>query len=225
MQEVRLAVTPLGIKIPSLPAAYHSSVSIGEMEFTFSSKGIVMAPNFQSHRHKPAEVFTLGTTYLSSGELVKALRPFFKKGSYDLLRKNCNSFSDCALFYLLDKRLDERYRQMEQIGNTADQSFGIVQVFSLGDYIPNPKADGFKLEQAIGRLRVDKQNAEKENIAQLFSLGEAVEVFSHTNNGWVKASVLKLHNDGMVTVRYDQQELLKDVPAQDCAKTIRPCRS
>ena len=40
--------------------------------------------------------------------MLSALRPHFQGGSYDLLRKNCNSFSDCAVFYLLRQRIDAR---------------------------------------------------------------------------------------------------------------------
>mmetsp|Transcript_47712 Transcript_47712/g.102241 ORF Transcript_47712/g.102241 Transcript_47712/m.102241 type:complete len:245 (-) Transcript_47712:390-1124(-) len=220
-QLVRLAVTPLGIKIPNMPAAYHSSIALNEMEFTFSGKGIVTAPNFQSHRHRPSEVFELGSTFVSTSTLVKALRPFFKKGTYDLLRKNCNSFSDCALFYLLGKRLDEKYKVMEKIGNTADRNLGIVRVFSLGDYVPNPKASGFVLEETVQRIGRADQSGDKAFADHGYTMGQGVEVYSKTNRRWVKASIHFLHNDGRITVKYNDQDLQKDVPAEEVSDVIR----
>merc|ERR1712187_227734 len=64
-------------------------------------------------------------------------------GTYDLLQKNCNSFSDCALFFLLGKRLDTKYRSLEKRG----KSFPSVMK-SMG-YEKNDKADGFDVEEVI----------------------------------------------------------------------------
>ncbi|CAE7677233.1 spin [Symbiodinium pilosum] len=48
------------------------------------------------------QVVYMGLTRISGDDLREQLGRFFKRGSYDLLRKNCNSFTDCALFFLLD---------------------------------------------------------------------------------------------------------------------------
>ena len=43
-----------------------------------------------------------------------ALREHFARNTYDLLRKNCNTFSDVALAFLLGRRLDPKYNQVRQ---------------------------------------------------------------------------------------------------------------
>merc|ERR1712083_774945 len=63
---------------------------------------------------------------------------------YDLLRKNCNSFSDCAIFYLLGKRIPKQFRAMEQMG----QSMASM----VPDYTPNKAADGFDVEDVCKRI-------------------------------------------------------------------------
>lgn len=68
-----------------------------------------------------------------------------------MLRKNCNSFSDAALVVLLGKRLDKRYRQLEQAGARFPQ---LVTAVSNGEYRPNPAADGFDLEKLCSDLRL-----------------------------------------------------------------------
>merc|ERR1712023_500460 len=97
-----------------------------------------------------------GLTAISGKQMHTALKPFFQRGSYDLLRKNCNSFSDCALFYLLDVRLDPKYRGLEQIGHAADKNAGLVRTLSGGDYQPNPKADGFSVNSVVRQVDKDK---------------------------------------------------------------------
>jgi len=58
----------------------------------------------------------LGTTRRTKAEMVRNLRQHFRPGTYDLLRKNCNSFSDCAMYFLLQQRLPAEYRTLEQLG-------------------------------------------------------------------------------------------------------------
>jgi hypothetical protein len=86
----------------------------------------------------------------------KALAPFFKRSSYDLLRKNCNSFSDCALFCLLGVRLDSTYLGLDKLGVFAEQAGGVVQLFTQGRYKPNPKADGFSVDAALLKIAQSK---------------------------------------------------------------------
>merc|ERR1719454_416878 len=114
----------------------------------------------------------MGLTSLEGKEMAKALKPFFEAGSYDLLKKNCNSFSDCALFYLLDIRLDQSYRGLEQIGDHADRNMGLVQQISGGEYTPNRHSARFNLEQVIkqidskkgGGSLLDSQSGQKKQI-------------------------------------------------------------
>eukprot|EP00439_Symbiodinium_sp_Y106_P017688 s5256_g2.t1 len=79
----------------------------------------------------------------------------FQPGSYDLLRKNCNTFTDCALYFLCGKRLDSlfrllpkvdlvqdmRYKAVETLACMADERTGILQSITRGEYSPNPEAE------------------------------------------------------------------------------------
>mmetsp|Transcript_13564 Transcript_13564/g.38560 ORF Transcript_13564/g.38560 Transcript_13564/m.38560 type:complete len:218 (+) Transcript_13564:73-726(+) len=145
--QVRLAVTPIG---PKMMCAYHSSIAVDDVEFCFSRAGVSNNMAWMSHKrlHGPFTVFDMGTTSTPGVALMKALGQFFTAGTYDLLRKNCNTFSDCALFYLLGYRLDPKYRMMEQVGEVADR-LAIVRMLTLGSYEPNPKAEGFSVGQVL----------------------------------------------------------------------------
>merc|ERR1719210_2582401 len=90
-----------------------------------------------------------------------ALQPHFLPGTYDLLRKNCNSFSDCALAYLLGMRLDDKYRAPEKLGAQWDKYIGIVRNFSGGCYQPNPLADGFQSCKVVGKLGTPIQGKDR----------------------------------------------------------------
>jgi len=145
---VQLAFTPLDVPfVPTaalLPTAYHTSVIIGDKEFSFSSSGINSGRLTQSHhglRNKSkTEKVDLGVTFKSGGDLCRALSPFFREGSYDLLRKNCNSFSACAMCFLLGARLEEKFQALERF---ASDKANLVQLFTLGDYTPNVMAEQF----------------------------------------------------------------------------------
>eukprot|EP00931_Biecheleriopsis_adriatica_P120447 TRINITY_DN95575_c0_g1_i1.p1 TRINITY_DN95575_c0_g1~~TRINITY_DN95575_c0_g1_i1.p1 ORF type:complete len:198 (-),score=45.68 TRINITY_DN95575_c0_g1_i1:16-609(-) len=151
---VELAATKLGPGFPGFQA-YHTSVAVDDVEYAFSFEGIVSGPGLMSHRHlpdAPPEVVYMGLTALSGDQLLKNLKTFFKRGTYDLLRKNCNSFSDCALFFLLDARLDQSLRGLEQLGHMADKRAGIIQKITGGDYKPNPHADNFSVERTVAEI-------------------------------------------------------------------------
>mmetsp|Transcript_176712 Transcript_176712/g.566710 ORF Transcript_176712/g.566710 Transcript_176712/m.566710 type:complete len:183 (+) Transcript_176712:428-976(+) len=148
-RRVQLVITPIG---PWLPLkrlqAYHSSILIDDFEYSFGICGIVVAQGAQSHEYFPrspaeTQIVDMGTTQRSAKEMYKKLRPYFRKNSYDLLRKNCNSFSDCVLCYLSNARLPKAYRTLERMGKSADKRSGFVRAISWGQYMPNPQADSF----------------------------------------------------------------------------------
>lgn len=100
---------------------------------------------------KSINLATFGTKLVPMGysrhtgsDLKRQLEAIFQSGSYDLLRKNCNSFSDCALFVLLGKRIPKQFRTMEEMGKNYT-SF-------LPNYKPNREADHFDSD------KVCKQN-------------------------------------------------------------------
>eukprot|EP00929_Paragymnodinium_shiwhaense_P007570 TRINITY_DN111487_c0_g1_i1.p1 TRINITY_DN111487_c0_g1~~TRINITY_DN111487_c0_g1_i1.p1 ORF type:complete len:532 (+),score=93.35 TRINITY_DN111487_c0_g1_i1:97-1596(+) len=149
---VQLAVSPLG-GMPGV-SAYHTSVLLGGAEYFFSDQGIGSGRGTASHvgspgRESAVRIIDMGTTAKSGGELMEVLERHFQPGTYDLLRKNCNSFSDCALFLLVRRRLDPTYRALERLG--AGQA-GLLQAFSGGRYMPNTRAATFDLDQVIAEL-------------------------------------------------------------------------
>lgn len=173
---IQLAVSALG----GLPGAqvYHSSVLVDGLEFSFGAMpGLVTASGALSHEPvggKP-EIFDLGFSRRSPRQLAFALGPYFKRGTYDLLRKNCNTFSDCAIFYLLGQRLDAKYRTLDQIGANFP---GVVQMGSFGFYRPNRAADGFDadvLMQSFSKNAAGAQTGRgaKDDAAPGISLWEA----------------------------------------------------
>eukprot|EP00483_Globobulimina_turgida_P009890 UN09909 len=108
--------------------------------------GVMSSSNLMSHQGK--QQFTqieIGYTNKSASGMERTLRRYFEGGSYDLLRKNCNTFSDCALWYLCRERLPSSYNRMEKLGNS--EMFG--SLMQSGEYKANPKADNFDKEKVL----------------------------------------------------------------------------
>eukprot|EP01062_Namystynia_karyoxenos_P036874 TRINITY_DN26860_c0_g1_i1.p1 TRINITY_DN26860_c0_g1~~TRINITY_DN26860_c0_g1_i1.p1 ORF type:complete len:208 (+),score=67.21 TRINITY_DN26860_c0_g1_i1:101-724(+) len=140
---VQLAASRLG-GVPGA-TAYHTSVIVDGTEYFFDGAGINTTNDLGSHKMAPGEptVTHMGTSKRSGSQLRSALSSHFGSGTYDLIRKNCNSFSDAALCYLLGTRLDPSYRQLERMGASNP---GAVAAVSGGQYEPNPAAEKFDLE-------------------------------------------------------------------------------
>jgi len=137
-------------------------VVVDGVEYSFDLGGVTKAKDLASHKRDPdlkPYLVDMGLTPYTGAELVKALGHHFKEGSYDLLRKNCNSFSDCALWFLLERRLDVSYRGLEQVGAVADSNAGLVQYLSGSRYMPNPAADSFDLERTVCMVDTEKRLA------------------------------------------------------------------
>lgn len=150
---VKFAVSVIGGAGPV--SAYHSSVIINGEEFSFSDAGISVMSNIASHQNVPeganTQVIDMGFSAYNATKLKAALEPFFLPGTYDMLRKNCNSFSDCAIWYLLRKRIDKKYRAIEKLGSSVQNL-----VASASEYTPNKKADGFDVEKICLQLDPEK---------------------------------------------------------------------
>uniref|UniRef100_A0A0G4FI26 PPPDE domain-containing protein n=1 Tax=Chromera velia CCMP2878 TaxID=1169474 RepID=A0A0G4FI26_9ALVE len=154
--KVQLAATVLG-GIPPFQA-YHTSVVVNGEEYFFDMGGVETTRNLGSHQQanqagQKTAVIDMGMSDKSGSDVLLALRSHFGEGSYDLVRKNCNSFSDCALFYLLGKRLDGRYKQLERMGAANP---GLLAQVTGGEYKPNPKAEGFDIEKVIDGVDPEK---------------------------------------------------------------------
>jgi len=150
-QRVQLVVSPLA-GIPGA-TAYHTSILISGVEYSFSSgAGISRAPGPLSHTPVPGKprVYDMGSGTRSGRQMITVLGPYFQMGTYDLLRKNCNTFTDVALFYLLGRRLRNDYRALECFGSSMP---GLVRAVSAGHYVPNPHSVDFDADILINGLQ------------------------------------------------------------------------
>lgn len=147
---VKLAITALDMMTPT--TAYHTSVMVDDIEYCFSNNGIVTGRSCQSHENcrQSTEVVDCGLSSLSGDQLCSALGKFFAKGTYDMLLKNCNSFSSCALCYLLNNKLDPKYQSMESWAVSFDE--GLVGFFSGGSYRRNPASLSFDIDQVFQQI-------------------------------------------------------------------------
>lgn len=155
--------------------AFHTSVLLGDMEYFFNQQGIVCSPPLSSHlvghQERPpelrTEVLSIGESVLTGRALARGLDPFFARGTYDLLCKNCNAFTDAALYFLTRKRLDDRFNRLErlilaarpvsttlvsgflrarlkQMGADAEEVEETISIWQI-----NPLADGFSVEDVV----------------------------------------------------------------------------
>lgn len=157
-------------------SAYHTSILVGDKEFYFDGCGIERGAPFASHMLEDApaaqaavEVKRYGKTALTGSALMLGLRRFFEPGTYDIICKNCNSFTDVALYFLTRKRLDPRYSRLERLFQAmAPLSTGALNGLARGigrlrpdggheaasgsrpwSYATNPAARGFSVEKVI----------------------------------------------------------------------------
>lgn len=143
---IELAASQL-FSVPALATAYHTSIVVNGEEFFFSDSGIFSNRMLASHQGKPSERIEMGYSNKTGSHLLSALRPHFAPGTYDLLRKNCNSFSDCALAFLLrGERLERRFTAMERIGKSNVELLSRV---TNGMYQPNTAAESFDIDAAV----------------------------------------------------------------------------
>lgn len=137
-------------------SVFHTSIVVDRTEFYFDPKGIQEKASLRrlevppSHENKRnTRVMEVGNSRHSSDELLQKLDGFFAPGSYDIVHKNCNSFTDCALAFLLSRRLPAEYTGAEKLGKSHPNMLSIA---SGGRYKPNPAAESFNLEQVIFRV-------------------------------------------------------------------------
>lgn len=145
--QVMLAASELGPYIPGIGQAYHTSVLIDNEEYQFDGSGICVSRGLSSHQRftRGHELIFVGHTLQSPKAMVALLAAHFQPGSYDLLRKNCNSFSSCALHYLLEASMDSKNSCMESMVQNVNNYINLVSLVMPG-YQPNPFAEGFDVE-------------------------------------------------------------------------------
>eukprot|EP00930_Biecheleria_cincta_P045519 TRINITY_DN31367_c0_g1_i1.p1 TRINITY_DN31367_c0_g1~~TRINITY_DN31367_c0_g1_i1.p1 ORF type:complete len:234 (-),score=41.22 TRINITY_DN31367_c0_g1_i1:2-703(-) len=159
--EVELAVSPLAGMRGF--AGYHTSILVAGEEYFFCPTGINCSPNVISHQSGAnMQRIYIGLSQASGSELLEFLEHHFRPGSYDLLRKNCNSFTDCAMYFLCEQRLGLRYRTVEKLAWAADDNVGLLQGITNGDYRPNPRADEFELQAVLAEIELARDYSSSE---------------------------------------------------------------
>merc|ERR1712217_103862 len=104
--------------------AYHTSIRINGKEYYFDLQGIKVNSTLASHEHteqaprRNTQVIPMGKSSLTGHQLTTQIGHFFERQTYDLVQKNCNSFSDAGLFFLLGKRMPSGYRTLDRLGST-----------------------------------------------------------------------------------------------------------
>merc|ERR1712187_233920 len=130
------------------------------MGSAFGDNGVGVYVPLMSHARiceqngRVTDVCDMGFTEVAPWQMYQALSPYFGPGTYDLIRKNCNCFSDCALFYLLGDRLEYKYRAVERLGKAGQSRFGLMNMLNkMGmKYQENPSAAGFKNDEVVRHL-------------------------------------------------------------------------
>jgi len=171
--QVRVAATEI-LHVAGL-TAYHTSVIIGDCEYFFDSLGVMAAPPLWSHlvrqntkrpKHIRTEVTDIGKTTKRGKDMAEALRPFFDKGTYDLFYKNCNHFTDCALWFLMNSRLGSQYTRPERLMVSTDplsthlmnRIFKAFVEKNTGEecnvdlYVTNPQAEDFNIDEVMASI-------------------------------------------------------------------------
>ena len=129
-------------------------MEINGTEYFFDGNGIMSSGNRASHAPDPnnpkarygTTATLIGYSNKTGTDVKEKLRQYFASGTYDLLRKNCNCFSDCALWYCCKIRLASNYRSLENKGKKFPS---LVKQFG---YEANPKADSYDHEGVIMAL-------------------------------------------------------------------------
>jgi hypothetical protein len=131
-------------------------VLVNGEEYSFGAQHGISVARGRCASHEPVggqpTVVELGFTSCAGKEMWKMLSPYFQRGTYDLLAKNCNTFSDCALFVLMKQRLDPKYNVLERLSKDLPT---LVNLISGGKYRPNPRAADFQIDTLIEKTLSD----------------------------------------------------------------------
>jgi hypothetical protein len=101
--------------------AYHSGVEIEGKEWTFSPAGVFFTAPRAEQLGKFKSSVDMGCHVASAQDFQQAiaeLRREFPEGSYDLVKKNCNNFSDAMCKKLLRKGIPAWVNRAAMFGST-----------------------------------------------------------------------------------------------------------
>lgn len=216
---------------PALASAYHTSVVIDGEEYFFSDSGICRDDDLLSHQGKeqgkPSEMFEVGRTDHSGTELWYALQAYFRPGTYDLLRKNCNSFTDAALFFLLRTRLDKKYSALERLGATSPD---MVNRVTNGMYVPNAVSAEFNIEdviEGVTKLGVGKRvtgpaGAPSKPRRMTLSIGAEVNLVGLKNAQSLNGEAARIARYNVITGRWEATLIKTGETKAFRAENLRP---
>ena len=104
----------------NIEGIWHTSCVVYGIEYYYQG-GIQMAKPETTPFGKPYRKLNYGTTTMTQKEFEKhinTLHSKFNANNYDLIKNNCNHFSDAAVYYLTGRHLqNDILRQHEQIFN------------------------------------------------------------------------------------------------------------
>mmetsp|Transcript_37097 Transcript_37097/g.57516 ORF Transcript_37097/g.57516 Transcript_37097/m.57516 type:complete len:233 (+) Transcript_37097:64-762(+) len=164
---------------------YHTSIILNNHEYWFDSLGIELGPAMWSHLVGKAkrkteletEVIDFGFTSISGIAMYEALSPYFPRDHYDLLYKNCNHFTDCALYYLTGNRSEARFNRAESIMTSTDP-ISVTFMNKLARtlierktgepcetdvYVRNPNTEDFSVEEVLEALDAEEREDDEED--------------------------------------------------------------
>mmetsp|Transcript_65676 Transcript_65676/g.154525 ORF Transcript_65676/g.154525 Transcript_65676/m.154525 type:complete len:227 (+) Transcript_65676:67-747(+) len=165
--QVILAASELGPYVPGLGQAYHTSILVDNVEYEFGGAGINVGQGPVSHRRfcRGHEMIHLGSTKYNPQAMMSLLKNYFQPGTYDMLRKNCNSFTSCCLHFLLGKSMDPKYTAMEGMASSLDSYTYLVRMI-MPDYQPNPFAEGFSVPLVCTDINLHQEMMMQEGAAK-----------------------------------------------------------
>ena len=104
-----------------IQGAYHTGVEIAGREYSFSMEGISAG----LPKRCPAGVtyhsqIEMGRTSKNVHSTITSLRSRFPRGSYDILTKNCNVFSEALCKELVGKSIPSWINRLARTGNKID---------------------------------------------------------------------------------------------------------
>lgn len=208
----------------TLATAYHTSVIVNGEEFFFSDSGIFTDRMLNSHGGTPSERIELGYSAKTGTQLLRALAPYFRPGTYDLVRKNCNSFSECAVYYLLGQRLERRFCAIEKLGQANTELLAQV---TKGMYVPNPAAQDFQVETVLAsldKLGVDNTSPEYTDVKSPPALlpDSQVTIVGLTNAGHLNGQGATITRFNPLNGRWEAQLHLSGEVKALRAENLRP---
>lgn len=99
---------------------YHTGVQIQGFEYCFSSHGVVRTRPLDAGLGKFRESIHMGKFYgtmrVVKEIIVQMRKGVFAPGKYNLLRLNCNHFTDALVFNLLDKHIPTWVNRLAEMG-------------------------------------------------------------------------------------------------------------